>query len=49
MSKNNKYKGLAVSEELKKSGRGKAKLNNRHGYGNGNGKFGKKADRIRIM
>ena len=36
MSKQNKYKQLAESEERKG---GRAKLNNRHGTGNGHGVF----------
>jgi hypothetical protein len=38
----NKYNG----NQEKKVG-GKAKQNNRHAYGKGNGKFGKKTDRIK--
>jgi hypothetical protein len=41
----NKYKNKAIADE-KKSG-GKPKQNNRHAFGKGNGKIGKKSARIK--
>jgi len=44
---NNKYKQVAASEARENTGGRRPKKNNRHAYGFGNGKFGKKTDRIK--